>query len=166
MSEESNLRIVLNDEGVEVTEEDDMDSLITKVDEEFDKRISFDVNKDGLTIYLLNDKTSYSTESTSYSDKVTNVLPPGTYSATFTIGVTDINATAYGRFIFTPSDSSKTQYTVFSGSRIALTAGVGDSTFTETFTIEEPGTIAFQIRTSSTLYYSTGTNIQLWTNIV
>ena len=34
----SNLKQVLTDEGVDVTEEDDMDSLITKVDEEFDRQ--------------------------------------------------------------------------------------------------------------------------------
>ena len=34
----NNLKIVLSDEGVDVTEEDDMDSLITKVDEEFDRK--------------------------------------------------------------------------------------------------------------------------------
>ena len=157
---------ILENKGVDVTEEDDMASLIIKVDEEFDKRFSFDVNKEGLMIYLL-DGTGYSTESTSYSDQCTSTLPPGTYSATFSIGVTDINATAFGRFKFTPSDSSKSSYIVFSGKRVANTEGVGKlSVFTETFTIEEPGTIAFQIASSSTMYNSTGSNVQLWTNIV
>ena len=36
---ENNLRIILTDEGVNVTEEDTMDSLITKVDEEFDRKV-------------------------------------------------------------------------------------------------------------------------------
>jgi hypothetical protein len=35
---ENNLRIILTDEGVNVSNEDNMDSLITKVDEEFDRK--------------------------------------------------------------------------------------------------------------------------------
>ena len=35
----NNLRIVLADEGVETTDEDDMDSLISKVDQEFNKQV-------------------------------------------------------------------------------------------------------------------------------
>ena len=35
---ENNLRIILTDEGVEVTEDNDMNSLIVKVDEEFDRK--------------------------------------------------------------------------------------------------------------------------------
>ena len=35
---ENNLRIILTDEGVSVSDEDNMDSLITKVDEEFDRK--------------------------------------------------------------------------------------------------------------------------------
>jgi hypothetical protein len=37
---ENNLRVILTDEGVSVNDEDNMDSLIAKVDEEFDNRIS------------------------------------------------------------------------------------------------------------------------------
>ena len=36
---ENNLRIILTDEGVSVSNEDNMDSLISKVDEEFDKQV-------------------------------------------------------------------------------------------------------------------------------
>jgi hypothetical protein len=36
---ENNLRIILANEGVEVSEEDDMNDLITKVDEEFDRQV-------------------------------------------------------------------------------------------------------------------------------
>ena len=36
---ENNLRIILTDEGVSVSDEDNMDSLIAKVDEEFDRQV-------------------------------------------------------------------------------------------------------------------------------
>ena len=55
---ENNLRIILTDEGVSVSDEDDMDSLITKVDEEFENKNNEIENSMGLDIITANELPS------------------------------------------------------------------------------------------------------------
>ena len=76
---ENNLRIILTDEGVEVTEEDDMANLITKVDEEFDRKnnqeYQFDANQEGYPVDILTYTDKIVSSSTTWAIFKQETLP-------------------------------------------------------------------------------------------
>ena len=164
---ENNLRIILTDEGVNVTEEDDMASLISKVDEEFDRKnnqeYQFDANQEGYPVNILSYAGKIISNSTTWEIFKQETLPLSGIFKCMTI-FTKVGTKAtpvHVRLGIVDTNGVETFYDTFSQSSTN-----GTETANWIVDIQQDSTINFYAMVESSGNTLTVENINISTNIV
>ena len=164
---ENNLRIILTDEGVSVTEEDNMDSLIAKVDEEFDRKntqeYQFDANQEGYPVNILSYAGKIISNSTTWEIFKQETLPlSGIFKCTTIFTKVGTKATpVHVRLGIVDTNGVETFYDTFSQSSTN-----GTETANWIVDIQQDSTINFYAMVESSGNTLTVENINISTNIV
>ena len=161
------LASILTDEGVEVTEEDDMASLISKVDEEFDRKniqeYQFDANQEGYPVNILSYTNKITSSSTTWTIFKQETLPlSGIFKCTTVLTKLGTSATPVSvRLGVVDTDGVETFYDTFSQSSTN-----GTTTANWIINIQQNSTINFYGMVESSANTLSISNVNISTNIV